>query len=625
MPSLTLTHIALFLAAAAIAAPLAKALRIGTVLGYLLAGVLIGPYGLGSLSSGFGIGDLYSAQAVLHLAEFGVVLLLFLIGLELRVSRLWAMRSAIFGAGGLQVGVTGLALGVIGWLMGLAFAPALFMGLALALSSTAFALQVMEENGELTARHGRLGFAILLFQDIAAIPLLALASLFAVSTAAKGPAFGAVEIAKAALTIAAIYVIGRFVIDQVLRRVAATKLHEAMTASALLIVVVVVLLMEAAGLSASLGAFVAGVLLADSIYRHEIEADIKPFEGLLLGLFFTAIGMSLDLKLLLARPFTILALIVLLVAVKAAILYGIGRMQGLAARPSRRLAGSLSQGGEFAFVLFGAGATAGVLTAEQAALGVVLVTLSMMATPVVLFLERTLFKPEAAALPAYDALPDVEQHVIIAGLGRFGQIVARVLRAKKIPITALDIDAEHVESVRKFGAQVYFGDARRLEILEAAQTGKATAFVLAIDDVEASVRTAELVRQHYPNLPIYARARNRRHVHRLMDLGVTVTRRETFAASLELTRDVLGGLGFTHGEARHTIETFRRQDEQRLIEAYKHYTNEEKMLELALASTEELEREFAADAAAIAVADGEASPAPRRPPVKPAVGKQAAE
>lgn len=616
MPSLTLTHIALFLAAAAIAAPLAKALRIGTVLGYLLAGVMIGPYGLGSLSSGFGIGDLYSAQAVLHLAEFGVVLLLFLIGLELRVSRLWAMRSAIFGAGGLQVGVTGLLLGAIGWLLGLALGPALFMGLALALSSTAFALQVMEENGELTARHGRLGFAILLFQDIAAIPLLALASLFAVSTAAKGPAFGGAEIAKAALTIAAIYVIGRFVIDQVLRRVAATKLHEAMTASALLIVVVVVLLMEAAGLSASLGAFIAGVLLADSVYRHEIEADIKPFEGLLLGLFFTAIGMSLDLKLLVAQPFTILALIVVLVAVKAAILYAIGRLQGLAARPSRRLAGSLSQGGEFAFVLFGAGAAASVLTAEQAALGVGLVTLSMMATPVVLYLERRLFEPDAAALPTYDALPEVEQHVIIAGLGRFGQIVPRVLRAKKIPTTALDIDAEHVETVRKFGSIVYFGDARRLEILEAAQTGKATAFVLAIDDVEASLRTAELVRQHYPDLPIYARARNRNHVHKLMDLGVTVTRRETFAASLELTQDLLGGLGFTHVDAKRTIETFRRQDEQRLIDGYKHFTNEEKLVERALASAEELERQFAADAAAIAVAEGDASPASRRTPIQ---------
>ncbi len=623
MPSLTLTHVALFLAAAAIAAPLAKALRIGTVLGYLIAGVLIGPFGLGGLSSGLGIGDLYSAQAVLHLAEFGVVLLLFLIGLELRLNRLWAMRRSIFGAGGVQVGVTGLVLGIIGTLLGLKFLPALFMGLALALSSTAFALQVMEENGELTARHGRLGFAILLFQDIAAIPLLALASLFAVSTAAKGPDFDVLDIAKAAATIGAIYVIGRFVIDQVLRRVAATKLHEAMTASALLTVVVVVLLCEAAGLSASLGAFLAGVLLADSTYRHEIEADIKPFEGLLLGLFFTAIGMSLDLKMLLTSPFKIAALVVAFVAVKAIVLYAIGRMSGLGARPSRRLAGSLSQGGEFAFVLFGAGAAAAVLTAEQAALGVVLVTLSMMATPAVLYLEKRLFKPDAAAQPVYDALPENDQHVVIAGLGRFGQIVSRVLRARKIPITALDIDSEHIESVRKFGVSIYFGDARRLEILEAAQTGKAKAFVLAIDDVEASLRTAELVRHNFPHVPIYARARNRNHVHRLMDLGVTVVRREMFASSLELTHDLLKGLGFTEGQAAQSVATFRAQDEKRLIEAYAHYNDEEKLREVALATAEELERQFEADAAALAVAEGAASPAP--PALKRGAVKEAAE
>jgi monovalent cation:proton antiporter-2 (CPA2) family protein len=616
---LTLTHVALFLAAAAIAAPLAKALRIGTVLGYLLAGVLIGPYGLGGLSqlglggvTGLGIGDIYSAQAVLHFAEFGVILLLFLIGLELRVTRLWAMRNSIFGAGGLQVGVTGLALGVIGWAVGVAFAPALFMGLALALSSTAFALQVMEENGELTARHGRLGFAILLFQDIAAIPLLALASLFAVSKGGAISGFDATGIVKAALTIAAVVGIGRYVIDQVLRRVAATRLHEAMTASALLTVVVVVLLMEAAGLSASLGAFLAGVLLADSAYRHQIEADIKPFEGLLLGLFFTAIGMSLDLKLVAAKPLLIVALVALLVVVKFVVLYLVGRLQGLSARPARRLAGSLSQGGEFAFVLFGAGAAAGVLTAEQAALGAVLVTLSMVATPAVLLAETRFGKTAAAAPPVYDLLPESERHVIIAGLGRFGQIVSRVLRAKQIPFTALDIDAAHIESTRKFGAKIYFGDASRLDILEAAQAGKARAFVLAIDDVEASIQTAEVVRQNFPQLPIYARARNRNHVHRLMDLGVTVIHRETYQAALHLTTDLLRGLGLTDAQARHATKSFQTQDEGRLIEAYKHYTNDEKLQELALASADELERQFAADAAAQAVAEGAASAAPKR-------------
>ena len=621
MTGLTLTHVALFLAAAAIAAPLAKVLRIGTVLGYLLAGVLIGPYGLGSLPGrDLGIGDLYSAQSVLHFAEFGVVLLLFLIGLELRLNRLWAMRTSIFGAGGLQVAATGLALGLIGWTLGLAFPAALFMGLALALSSTAFALQVMEENGELTARHGRLGFAILLFQDLAAIPLLALASVFAVSkSAASGPIFDWTSAARALLIIAGIVVVGRFVIDRVFGWIARTNIHEAMTALALLTVITVVLVMERAGLSASLGAFLAGVLLADSTYRHQIEADIKPFEGLLLGLFFTAIGMSLDLQLITANPLRIVALVAALVAVKALVLYVIGKQQGLAARPARRLAGSLSQGGEFAFVLFGAGAASGVLTAEQAALGTVLVTLSMVATPALLLLEQKLFKPAAAAQPAYDAIPDTTQHIIIAGLGRYGQIVSRIIRAKKIPFTALDIDAEHIDSIRKFGAQIYFGDASRLDILEAAHANKATAFILAIDDVDASIRTAEIVRQHFPDLPIYARARNRNHVHRLMDLGVKVIHRETFASALEMTVDVLKGLGYTSRDAEATVAKFRAQDEARLIEGYKHFTDSEKLAEIARRTADELERQFEADEVERAIADGQASRAPpSRTPLKTA-------
>ncbi len=612
MNGITLAQIALFLAAAAIAAPLAKLLRIGTVLGYLFAGILIGPYGLGSLSGlDIGIGDLYSAQAVLHIAEFGVILLLFLIGLELRVSRLWAMRHAIFGAGGMQVGVTGVALGLIGWGLGVGFLPALFMGLALALSSTAFAVQVMEENGELTARHGRLGFAILLFQDIAAIPLMALASVFAVSKVAAGPAFDPMQAVKIAAVIGGVVLVGRYVIDHVFRLIATSKLHEAMTASALLTVVVIVLVMEAAGMSASLGAFIAGVLLADSAYRHEIEADIKPFEGLLLGLFFTAIGMSLDLKLLQAKPVLIIALVVALIAVKATVLYLIGRWQRLAPQPARRMAGSLSQGGEFAFVLFSTGLAAGVLTEQQASLGAVLVTLSMIATPAVLMFEKTLFPQPAQALVAYDEMPAKEQHVIIAGLGRVGQIVSRVLKGKGIAFTALDIDASHIESIRKFGNKIYFGDASRLDILEAAQAAKATAFVLAIDDVDASVRTAEMVRRHFPDLPIYARARNRNHVHRLMDLGVTVIHRETFRAALDITEDVLKGLGFSKGDAARTVDIFKAQDEKRLIEGYENFSDEQKMVELAKAYAEELEAQFAADEAERAIAEGAASPAPK--------------
>ena len=585
------------------------------MLGYIFAGILIGPHGLGRLT-GIGIGDPDRAEDVLHIAEFGVVLLLFLIGLELRLPRLWSMRSAIFGAGGLQVLVTGAALGAVAMALGLALLPALFMGLALSLSSTAFALQVMEENGELTQRHGRLGFAVLLFQDLAAIPLIALASLIAVSQGkASAEAFGVVPVLRAALTIAAVILVSRFLLDHAFRLVAQTKIKEALSAAALLVVVGVVLIMEWAGLSASLGAFLAGVVLADSAYRHQIEADIKPFEGLLLGLFFTAIGMSLDVRIVATQPALVAALVVGLVAIKVAVLMAVGLWQGLEQRPARRLALSLSQGGEFAFVLLSAGVAAKVLSDGHAGLAAVIVTLSMIMTPALLLAESTWARRNATTpQPVYDAMPKNDGHVIVAGFGRFGQIVTRVLRARRIPFTALDIDPTQIDMVKRFGAQSYYGDASRLDILHAAQIEKARAFVLAIDDVEASLRTAEAVRRNYPDIPIYARARNRNHVHRLMDLGVTMIHRETFQSALDLTTDLLRGLGLSRDDARKSAAIFKQQDQRRLIEDYAHFTDAEKMRENALQSAEELERQFEADSASQAVAEGEASPV-RRPAV----------
>ncbi|MFM2422231.1 MAG: Glutathione-regulated potassium-efflux system protein kefC [Pseudomonadota bacterium] len=611
MQSITLGQVALFLAAAALAAPLAKSLKIGTVLGYLIAGILIGPSGLGKIP-GIGISDFYSAASVLHFAEFGVVLLLFLIGLELRPQRLWSMRKAIAGAGGAQVVGTGIALALIAVLFGLQWPQALFVGLALALSSTAFALQVMEENGELTQRHGRLGFSILLFQDLAAIPLLATAGLFAVhQVGTQAAASGSPWLAalQAMATIAAVVVVGRFVLDRLFELIARAKVKEALTATALLVVVVVVLVMHQAGLSASLGAFVAGAVLADSSYRHEIEADIKPFEGLLLGLFFTAIGMSLDLGIVAANPLLIIALVIGLVVVKAIFLYFIGRWQGLEARPARRLALSISQGGEFAFVLFTTGVLAGVLLKNEAAFLTVLVTLSMVATPAALALENWLTPKRAAVLPAFDTPPETDGHVIIAGFGRFGQIVSRVLRGKKVPFTALDIDPEHIAEVARFGAKTYFGDASRLDILEAAQASKARAFVLAIDDVEASVATAQTVRKHFPQLKIYARARNREHVHRLMDLGVEVIRRETFSSAMEVTEELLLGLGYSSAQTRATLERFREVDEKRLVDDYAVKSDEQKLQARARRSAEELQEILAQDEAERAIAEGRASSA----------------
>ena len=596
MANITLEQAAWLLAAAAVAAPLAKFLRIGSVLGYLLAGVLMGPYGFGKIFTS------YSAEQLLHIAEFGVVLLLFLIGLELRPRRLMAMRNAIFGLGGAQVGVTGVIFAIIAYGMGQPFLAALFIGLVLSLSSTAFALQVLEERGELSARHGRLAFAVLLFQDLAAIPLIALTPLFAVvavSTGAKMDIWAAVQ---AIFTIVSVVIVGRFVIDRALRLIAMAKVREAMTAAALLTVVGVSLVMMKAGLSPSLGAFLAGALLAESSYRHQLEADIQPFEGLLLGMFFTAVGMTLNLQLIYTDPQLIAALVIGIVVVKAGVLYALGRGQGLEPWAARRLGLTISQGGEFAFVLLAAGVAVGVMTQHVSEPLEVAVTLSMAMTPLLLMLDDNLTKTADTAL-AFVPPPAEEGHVIIAGFGRVGQIVARILRAKKIRFTALDINPVQIALVERFGSKAFYGDASRLEILEAAQVGKARAFVLAIDDMAASVATARLVREHYPNLAVYARARNRNHVHQLMDLGVKVIRRETFASSLDLSREMLRGLGLSEKEVRTTVDTFARYDELRLTEHYKYYTDEQKMMDLARSDADTLANLFAEDQAAARAAE----------------------
>lgn len=593
MPHVTLIDLAALLAALAIAPALARWLGIGTVLGYLVAGIALGPHALGIVFSD------YKAREFLHFAEFGVVLLLFLIGLELKPQRLWALRSSIFGVGGAQVGVSAIVLALIGTLLGNPWQTALFIGLALALSSTAFALQVLEETEELKARHGRLAFAVLLFQDLAAIPLIALTPLFAVGVAGNaGEGMDVGAAGKALATIAGVVLAGYFVLDHLIRLVALTRVKEAMTAAALLTVVLITLLMEWAGLSASLGAFVAGALLADSSYRHQLEADIQPFQGLLLGLFFTAVGMSLNLTLLNERPAQICVLVVGIIAVKAAILYAIGRWYGLAQRPARRLGLALSQGGEFAFLLLATALSFGVLEKVTSEVLFVVVTLSMAATPILLAIEGLVQGRCAAPTTSYETPPDNEGHVIIAGFGRFGQIVARVLRAKGIPFTALDISSEQVELVKGFGAKAFYGDASRPEILAAAQAGKARAFVMAIDDVETSMRATQFIRTAYPSLPIYARARNRNHALRLLDLGVTTFERETFLSALEVTRQLLVGLGVTPSESERILATFKAHDERRLKSDYKDYSDLEKLQAKARSDAETLARLFAEDAAA---------------------------
>ena len=589
MGNISLFQVAVLLASAAFIAPLAKHLRIGAVLGYLFAGVLIGPYVLRIFTD---------ADKMLHVAEFGVVLLLFLIGLELRPQRLFAMRRSVIGAGGTQVVITALIIFAMMAAFQYNWRYALFTGLALSLSSTAMVLQVLKEQGELEHRHGRLGFAVLLFQDIAAIPMIAFVGLLAAGGTDQATMTweGAL---KALGALCAVILAGRYVLGWIFHLIAKTGISEAMTAFALLSVVVIEIIFKGAGLSPALGAFIAGALLADSSYRHEIEADIKPFESLLLGMFFVSVGMSLDLKLITDAPLKVFGAAAALMLIKAAILFAIGSRFGLDMAGARRFAVAMAQGGEFAFVLTGAAIASFVITRDFASQINVIVTLTMVATPLVMLAEswwtkrRTTIEESDAS---HDEMPEHGGHIVIAGLGRMGQIIARVLAARKIPFTALDGDPSQIEIVRRFGGTVYFGDATRADILAAAQTDKARAIVVCVSNVEASLRICELVRKNYPDLPIYARARDRRHVHWLMDLGVEHIMRETFLSSLELARRVLLETGLSRDEAAATIRTFAERDRRRLHDDYAHKTDDEKLAESAKRHAQELADLFASDA-----------------------------
>jgi len=597
-----LEQIAIFLAAAVVAVPIAQRLGLGSVLGYLIAGVAIGPWGLGLIAK---------VEQVLHIAEFGVVLLLFIIGLEMQPKRLWALRKTIIGLGGLQVGATALALAIAAAsVMNLPFAPAVVAGLALALSSTAFALQLLAERGELTARHGRAAFAILLFQDLAVIPILALLPLLTYGSESVSFVGAVLETAKIAAVLGAMVVGGHYLLRPIFRLVAATRMPEIFTAMTLLIVVGTAVVMEATGVSVALGAFVAGVLLADSEYRHELEANVDPFKDLLLGLFFIAVGMSINLGLIIAQPLYLLGLTVGLVAIKAAILFVLARRNGLSWGASRSLAAYLPQGGEFAFVILSTAVAGGLFVQTEADLLVATVTLSMVLTPllvqsVAVYNRMRTKKTE----PAFDTMDGPEHPVIIAGFGRVGQIVARVLRAKHVGFTALEINPDQVDFVRKYGNKVYYGDASRLDLLRAAGAHEAKLLVLAIDDEAASLRTAQTVRAHFPELKIIARARNRHHAYELMDLGINVLQRETFLSSLELAGDAMKALGMKSAEVDRAKRLFRAHDEKRLFEHYDAADDETRYAKLVMEAATELEEQFERDAREHA---GEEEPSPKR-------------
>lgn len=574
----------LFLLATVILVPLFKRIGLGAVLGYLVAGIVIGPSGLTLVDD---------VDQILHFAEFGVVLLLFIIGLELRPRRLWVMRKSILGLGGLQVLVTTAVLYPLALAAGLESVGAAVAAFILSLSSTAFALQLLGERKELATRHGRAAFSVLLFQDIAVIPALALIPLIGADQIGSR-AFSFREVGEVVLIVTAMVLGGRYLLSHVFRWIAQTGIHEVFTAMALLTVVGTALLMEAAGLSMALGAFLAGVLLAESEYRHALEADIEPFKGILLGLFFIAVGMSLNIGLIHGQYHLVIALVTGLLGVKFAVLALLGRASGLDWASSLRLAGVLPQGGEFAFVLLGSAVGAGLIAAKISDLLIVVVTLSMAATPLITLLVSRALRPAHREI-AYDAIPPGDNQVIIAGFGRVGQIVARILRARKITFTALDVSSEHVDFVRRYGNKIYYGDASRLDMLRAANAAEASVFVLAIDDVEASVRTARLVRQHFPHLKIVARARNRKHAYRLMDIGGITVWREVFYSSLKMASTVLTDLGLRRHEAEQAVSTFEKHDRQRLRRDHDSHTDDERMMYLARESARELEELFSRD------------------------------
>ncbi|MCE2482135.1 MAG: monovalent cation:proton antiporter-2 (CPA2) family protein [Alphaproteobacteria bacterium] len=582
-----LGQVAIFLAAAVIVVPLAKRAGLGSVLGYMLAGVIVGPWALNLV---------HDEQAILHFAEFGVVLLLFVIGLELQPRRLWAMRRAVFGLGGGQVALTAVVLAGIAVSLGLPLEAAVVAGLALSLSSTAFGLQTLAERNELATRHGRLSFSILLFQDIAVIPMLALLPLLAPASAgAEGGALW-VGIAKAVGMIALVILGGRYLLRYVLRLVAQFGTHEVFTATALLTVVGVALLMELVGLSMALGAFVAGVLLAESEYRHELEADIDPFKGLLLGLFFMSVGMTVNIGLVIETPLTVLGLAVGLVLVKMLCLGAVARIDTPNRRTVRGAAVALSQGGEFAFVILAVGVSSLLMDERTADILIVVVTLSMAATPLAFkagdWLNARLEREEE---PEYERHIEEENQVIIAGFGRVGQIVGRILRLRRIGFTALETSVEQVDFVRRFGNRIYYGDASRVKLLRAAKADKAVLFVLAIEDVERSLAAARAVRKHFPNLTVFARARNRQHAHALMDLGIDRIVRDTFHSSLEIAHGVLMELGLGEFDSRHTVDTFREHDTARLMQQHEIAHDTDRMVEEARHWTRELEEMFAED------------------------------
>lgn len=555
-----------YLTAAVIAVPIAKRLGLGSVLGYLMAGMLIGPHLLGLIGE--------EGQDVMHFAEFGVVMMLFVIGLELEPSLLWRMRSAILGLGGLQVAGTAIIIGGLSFLAGLSWQASAALGMILSLSSTAIVLQTLNEKGLMKTTSGQSSFAVLLFQDIAVIPMLAIFPLLAIQTAGTDSASSQTWVGSLPAWLQTVVVLGavgliiaggRFIIRPAFRFIAQTRLLELFTAAALLLVIAIAVLMTTVGLSPALGTFLAGVVLANSEYRHELISDIEPFKGLLLGLFFISVGASINFSLIVENPGTILILVLGLMVVKGLVLFVLGKVYKIGTDQNLIFSFALSQVGEFAFVLFSFALQNGIFDAELTGKMVAVVALSMAMTPLIMTFNEKVLLPRFGTEKTNDREADEIQEdnpVIIAGFDRFGNTVGRLLKANGIGTTVLDNDSDRVDTLRKLGLKVYYGDATRHELLHAAGAGKAKLIIIAYEESEKNENLVHLVKKHFPHLQILVRTSDRSESYRLIEQGVDHVYRETLDTALRMGVDAMRMLGIRGFHAQRAANMFRKHDEK---------------------------------------------------------------
>jgi monovalent cation:proton antiporter-2 (CPA2) family protein len=588
-----LLNVFIFLAAASIMVPLASRFKLGSVLGYLIVGILIGPYGLKLIGN---------TQQIMHFAEFGVIMMLFLIGLELEPAMLWKLRKLIVGLGSLQVLVTTGVLITIGLTLGYDWRSTIVVSMALALSSTALVLQMLQEKNLLKTAEGEASFAVLLFQDIAVLPILIIIPLLELNghVQISSPHESALLLhlpkwAHALLVtgvIGSIILIGHYLSRYLFFIIAKTNLREVFTAFSLALVLGTTLLMEYVGVSPALGAFISGVVLANSQYKHTIEADIQPFKGLLLGLFFISVGMGMNFSLFSGQAVMIITTVLALILIKAMVLMVLGRFFDLTSFQTIGFAFALAQGSEFAFVLFQYAESTQVISDNTMGFFTLVVALSMLATPfLMVFYYRVILPRFMSFLPEreYDAISE-KNEIILAGYGRFGQIIGRLLTGENIKITVLENNAEQVELIRKFGYLGYFGDASRLDLLKSAGADRAKLLIVTVGNVDANLKIIQLAKQEFPHLKIFARARNRQHAYELHKLGVDYFIRELFDSSLTMTKEVLKFLGYKHDEIERKASAFKKHDEATLMHSFEFFEKERELINFARQAKGELER-----------------------------------